>query len=393
MVDTADRPRVLGARTILIVGIVLALSFLGAWLTVGKALTDATHPPGTIAGVPLLDQSLAGGELTIEAVTGSAFMTTVEATFQVESDLHKDDTIMIPSEALGAVGFANPRVVAVSRSDTDSFAIVVQGDRLQNLSLLALTLTHYLMVPAAHPELETKVGPWVAMATVRPKDVPGASAVTLPDPPSVDTGAGLVFVLDGVATDGSSTRVEYHLEGDVENVGLLPTSPEEPSMIPAIDTSSGTYSGVVVIPAVPADGVLRFPHAYRQHLLNVEIAFDVRSGDSITVVTPHGTMMATLVIDESGRFHIELEGRDVLAMLSPGSSEGVVVVDNMGNFYRPHEGSAATPASWSDPRPGRATLSFPGPIAGNASELVLTLPRYDQLIFGNWEVTVLVPAP
>lgn len=205
----------------------------------------------------------------------------------------------------------------------------------------------------------------------------------------VDTGKDLVFVLDDVEFDGTSTAVTYHLEGDLSGIRLLPGAPTDPEAVPPIEVLGGVASGTVNVPGQP--NKLRFPSAIRrvERELRVELAVD--STGPIDVLTPHG--MFTVEWEREGELQVRLRlsGSEALALTGVGTSSGAAVVDDLGNVYSFAHGDVDTPASWDDARPATGLLTFAGELAEDASTATLVLPTYDALIFGDWQLPATFP--
>lgn len=205
----------------------------------------------------------------------------------------------------------------------------------------------------------------------------------------VDTGKGLVYVVDDVSYDGASTRVTYHLEGDLNGIGYLPADPNDPSAVPGIEVLGGKASGTVVIRGQP--DVLRFPSAIRRVEAGIEAVLPIEESDPMIITTPHGTFTATWTDRTNGKLQLQLAGRDALATLSPGTTKGVALLDDLGNLYPLEHGNVSTPARWDDPRPATAVLTFDGTLAPGAQTVTLITQTYDALIIGDWQIPASSP--
>jgi len=384
------------ARVPTLIAFMLVGSFATAWVVVGYAAAgsgDQLRPPGLIAGQPILERSLNDGDLVITNVIASAFVTTVEARLRVSAEIEEGAIVTVPADALTTIGFDRAGVTGLMRDGPRSFALVVQGDRiLPGTNLVALRIARYLVVPAGNGDLVPVAGPWVAEGIVSPERIPNSALLPSSNSSRVDTGAGLIYVLDEVAFDGTSTRATYHLEGDLNGVAFLPGVPNDPSAIPGIDISDGSASGTVVIAGRPERESLRFPSAFRHVEYRVEAILPIGSTTPATINTPHGNFTASWLQGNDGQLVIQLVGHDVLATLSPGSSSDVALEDDLGNTYRLEKGRVTVPARWDDSRPAMAVMLFAGRLAPAARSATLRLAAYDVLIVGNWEVPVSFPS-
>ncbi len=81
----------------------------------------------------------------------------------------------------------------------------------------------------------------------------------------------------------------------------------------------------------------------------------------------------------------------MLATLSPGSTKGVAIEDDLGNLYPLQQGAISTPARWDDPRMSRAQMAFIGKLPAEAQAVTLRLQTYEALIVGDWTVQVDFP--
>ncbi len=151
---------------------------------------------------------------------------------------------------------------------------------------------------------------WLFGALLMRSDDESPSAEPTPQVSTVrvDTGKGLVYVVDDVSYDGASTRVTYHLEGDLNGIGYLPADPNDPSAVPGIEVLGGKASGTVVIRGQP--DVLRFPSAIRRVEAGIEAVLPIEESDPMIITTPHGTFTATWTDRTNGKLQLQLAGRD-----------------------------------------------------------------------------------
>lgn len=205
----------------------------------------------------------------------------------------------------------------------------------------------------------------------------------------IDTGKGLIYVLDDITFEDEYTVVTYHVEGDLSGLGFLLGDPHDPSAVPALPIESGTTSGSVRIPGRPADGVLHFPSAYRRVPGDVAVELVLADATPSTVMTPHGAFsVAWLPASDPSAINVEIVGRDVLASLTPGGNQGIELVDGQGNRYPLVRGAASTSARGEFSPPSRAIVSFSGPLRQGTDRVTLRLSAYETLIIGDWTLRV-----
>ncbi|MCC6387439.1 MAG: hypothetical protein IT302_08660 [Dehalococcoidia bacterium] len=327
----------------------------------------------------------------ITSVQASGFQTTVRLRLDVAPGLTDDDTILVEPSALLVAGLDAARVAKVTREGQAAFEIVLKGAPLSPTSaLIAIGITSYAVVPAGDETLRLVPGPWFAVGTVDTGAVP--EAATSPNRDSkVDTGADLVFVLDEVSFDGMATSVTYHLEGNLEGVSFLPGVPGDLSEIPGLDVANGETAGTVVILGRPPGNSLRFPSAIRKQPGQLQAILQVGTDEPTDVTTGTGSFTVGWFEPQGSQFIVELVGDGALATLSPGTSSGVWIEDDVGNRYDLAHGRGMTPARWNDPRPPRVLLLFTGSLPPPATSVTIHFATYDVLIVGNWEVPVTIP--
>lgn len=251
---------------------------------------------------------------------------------------------------------------------------------------------------------------WVAGGTAAAAGI-GVALVVVPlfdgepgsDPPAaaaphaldhrVETGKRLAYVVDAVTYEPDATRIAYHLEGDLDGLAFLGGDRDDPSFVPPLDILGGETRGEVTIPGRPPGGVLRFPSAYRAVDALLTVTLPVDPAPRVTIATPHGAITAGWVKGDSaeGQLILELTGDDVIATLAPGSRAKVALVDDLGNAYPLVHGSITTPARGDGPRTVRAYLAFEGALPDDATEVTLSFAAYEELIIGDWTVTIAAP--
>lgn len=205
----------------------------------------------------------------------------------------------------------------------------------------------------------------------------------------VDTGKDLVFVLDELEFDGTSTAVTYHLEGDLSGIRLLPGEPSDPELVPPIEVRGGAASGTVIVAGRP--DALRFPSAARRVEQELRIELPVDATTPLDVATPHGTFTVEWDREDQQQVRVRLVGHEALALTGVDTSNGAAIVDDLGNIYSFAHGDVEMPASWDDPRPATALLTFGGEMADGARTATLVLQTYDALIYGDWHVSATGP--
>jgi DNA-binding CsgD family transcriptional regulator len=282
-----------------------------------------------------------------------------------------------------------------SREEAAEFWRVHNGGRAR--------LTRAVLLVASTPVKWVAIGAGVSLAGLAAAiglilAWPGGSEVPATDVPAanvtsavarVDTGDDLVFVVDRIEYDGTSTAVTYHLEGDLSGVRLLPGQPTDPSLVPGIEVRDRVASGTVSLPGKPEH--LRFPPAIRRVEQELRVQIPIQGTSPVEVVTPHGSFSVEWQPAVEGETRVLLTGREALALISPDTSNGVTIVDDLGNVYPFAFGSVATPAAWDDPNPATALATFAGELADGAQTATLILQTYDALISGDWQVPTNLP--